>query len=436
MKLFHLSLFCFFLSILVQYAAASPEGGRPANPAPLSLDEVTQTALANNASIKSALKKWSAMKARVPQAAAWDDLKINFMDKLDRFVTVQQNAFTDQVVSAEQTIPISGKNRWRARAAVAEALSTFEQVRRQELDVIAKTRASYFRLANICAQIELNRKNLVSLKQIAEISRSRYETGEQGAAFVFMAENEYSKLMETGRDLDQQLSMEQTQINVLMNKDAFAPVGQPSSAATFEPVIPSVEKLRALTLEHQPEVRMAEANVEQKKAIVQLAHREWIPDPAITVQAQRYNGASQGVSEVDAGISFHVPWLNYHKYAAEIHEAEDELDAAQQDLQRVRIEAVGQLRDALEKVETQHHHLQLFREKLVPQAQQAFEASRLAYQSGKMNFQDWIMAQRNLRDLESMARQHLSDYQVAAAELESTIGSNLTNFPTSKDPTP
>ena len=181
---------------------------------------------------------------------------------------------------------------------------------------------------------------------------------------------------------------------------------------------------------------MAAANVEQKKAIVQLAHREWIPDPAITVQAQRYNGASQGVSEVDAGVSFHVPWLNYHKYASEIREAEDELDAAQQDLERARIEAVGQLRDALEKVETQHHHLQLFREKLVPQARQAFEASQLGYQSGKMNFQDWIMAQRNLRDLESMARQHLSDYQVAAAELESTIGSNLTNFPTSKDPTP
>ena len=149
------------------------------------------------------------------------------------------------MLSAEQTIPISGKNRWRARAAVAEALTTFEQVRRRELDVIAKTRASYFRLANICAQIELNRKNLVSLKQIAEISRTRYETGEQGAAFVFMAENEYSKLMETGRDLDQQLSLEQTQLNVLMNRDAFMPVGQPSMTMDVEPAIPSVEAARA-----------------------------------------------------------------------------------------------------------------------------------------------------------------------------------------------
>ena len=83
------------------------------------------------------------------------------------------------------------------------------------------------------------------------------------------------------------------------------------------------------------------------------------------------------------------------------------------------------LRDQLEKIETAHHHVELFSDKLVPQARQAFEATRFSYESGKASFLDWISAQRNLRDLEATAREHLTDYQVAVAELEAVIGAEL-----------
>ncbi|PYJ14602.1 MAG: hypothetical protein DME96_15430, partial [Verrucomicrobia bacterium] len=91
--------------------------------------------------------------------------------------------------------------------------------------------------------------------------------------------------------------------------------------------------------------------------------------------------------------------------------------------------ALRLLRDQLEKIETFHHHVELFRDKLVPQAQQAFEATRLSYESGKATFLDWISAQRNLRDIEATAREHLSDYQVAVAELEAIIGAQLYGRP-------
>jgi len=61
----------------------------------------------------------------------------------------------------------------------------------------------------------------------------------------------------------------------------------------------------------------------------------------------------------------------------------------------------------------------------VPQAQQAFEATRLSYESGKATFLDWITAQRNLRDTEAMGREHLAHYQVAVAELEAVIGADV-----------
>jgi outer membrane protein TolC len=66
----------------------------------------------------------------------------------------------------------------------------------------------------------------------------------------------------------------------------------------------------------------------------------------------------------------------------------------------------------------------------VPQAQQAFEANQFAYETGKATFLDWITAQRNLRDVEATAKQHLADYRTALAELETVVGADLKVFPT------
>jgi len=214
----------------------------------------------------------------------------------------------------------------------------------------------------------------------------------------------------------------------LMNRDAFAPLGAPVDAP-MSPMNLSVSRLRALTLAQRPEIQMARTKIDSEKSKVQLARRAWIPDPALSVKGQRYNEASQAVSELDAGISFTVPWINPRKYSAGVREAGENLKAAEHGLDREQNEALRLLRDQLEKIETAHHHVDLFRDKLVPQARQAFEANRLSYESGKASFLDWITAQRNLRDLEAIARAHLTDYQVAVAELESIIGAELYTRP-------
>jgi cobalt-zinc-cadmium efflux system outer membrane protein len=213
-------------------------------------------------------------------------------------------------------------------------------------------------------------------------------------------------------------------LNTLMNRDAFTPLGVPV-IATVDHNDLSVSKLEAVTLAQRPEVQMARAKIDSEKSKVQLAHRAWIPDPALMVKGQRYNDAAEAVSELDAGLSFTIPWVNPGKYSAAVREARANLAATEQGLEREQKEALRLLRDQLAKIETFHHHVELFRDKLVPQAQQAFEATQLSYESGKATFLDWISAQRNLRDIEAMGREHLAHYQIAIAELEAVIGSDV-----------
>ena len=415
----------FYLALAsILRAEESGDAGTEAPRAHISLREVTKVVLANNPAIKQAENRWRAAVQRVQQANAWDDPRIAGDSRVRRFVDVPPNAFMDQSLTVEQLIPITGKNLLRGRGAAAEALSIFEEVRRAELDVIAKARTSFFRLANAYEQLEINSKNLVSLRQIADISRSKYETGVESAANALVAETDYSKLLETRRDLERNLSDAQSQLNALMNRDAFAPLGTPAAANINEANL-SLSRLRAITLAQRPEVQMAHAKIDSEKSKLQLARRAWIPDPALMVKGQRYNDTSQAVSELDAGVSFTVPWVNPSKYSAGVREARENVGAAEQGLDREQKEALRLLRDQLEKIETAHHHVELFRDKLVPQARQAFEATRLSYESGKASFLDWISAQRNLRDIEATAREHLADYQIAVAELEAVTGTEL-----------
>jgi outer membrane protein, heavy metal efflux system len=422
MKPFPLLLFTLLPFCLTGLAQAADNAGVASGS--FTLANATNEALRHNPFIKAALSRWTAMKARVPQAAAWDDPKVSADFNAARFVAVPPNAFMDQSVTLEQMIPISGKNRVRSRIAGAEALAAFEAVRRQQLDVITKVRASYLRLLNTYALLDLNEKNIVSLRQIADVARSRYETGMEPATDVLLAETEASKLQEAHRDLERMISDEKSQLNVLMNRDAFSPLGVPRKETLRDMDLP-LTQLKARMLAQRPEVRAAQAQIEAEREKVQLARREWIPDPAIMVQGQRYNDTQHLGSEFNTGISFSIPWVNYGKYSAGTKEAQSNLTAAQAELDRVQKESLGLLRDQLQKIETTYHHAELYQKEILPQAEKAFAASQFAYESGKGGFSDWIIAQRLLRDTQVTALSHLTDYQIAIAELEGIVGAEF-----------
>ena len=434
MKTTYLLLLSLTSILSLQTGETSSDGARAVGAGRLSFAEVTTVALANNPAIKESLRKWNAAKARVSQAAAWDDPRVAGESRVRRYVDVPPNAFMDQSVSIEQAIPLTGKNLARARGATADAISAYEELRRQQLDVIAATRTAFFRLANAHAQIDINQKNIISTRQIADISRTKFEAGTHSAADVLVAETEASKVLEAERDLERQLSEQEGQLNTLINRDAFAPIGLPEETAAKMPEL-SPAKLRRVLLAHRPEIKMAEAKIETEGAKLQLAQRAWIPDPALSVKAQRYNDAAQSLSELDAGVSFTVPWINFKKYGAAVREGRENVGAAELGLERVQKEALRLLRDQVTKIETAHHHVELFRDKIIPQARQAFEANRLNYESGKSSFLDWITSQRNLRDLEAMGRHHLTDYQVAIAELEAIVGAQFYPLPNAETET-
>lgn len=384
----------------------------------LTKEELVRTALASYQLLKAARARWAMQKQRVPQEKAWEDL-IGGVE-LQRTGTLRPDKVMDAEWMISQTLPVSGKNLSRARAAVAEARSAFEELRRVELDVATRAQSAYFRLAGAYGQLEITRSNQALLKQFAEISSRKYEVGTATQADVLLAETELARLSENTAMIQRDISDQQTQLNVLMNRPAGSPLSQPE-LLQFEPSTIGPDEAVAMARARRPEVLMASRKIEAGNAQLQLAHRQWIPDPAIQIKARQFTGYPS-IREYDTGIAFSIPWANFTKYSAGVAEASDSLADARYQYEGARTEAVGLVRDQLKKIDTFAANYRLFHEQILPTATLAMKTTRAGYETDKNSFLELITAQRNLQEVESSALNQLIEHQVAIAELDAVIG--------------
>ena len=75
------------------------------------------------------------------------------------------------------------------------------------------------------------------------------------------------------------------------------------------------------------------------------------------------------------------------------------------------------------------HILALLRNELIPKTAQTVEVSRTAYEKDKSSFLDLLDAERSLRDVKLKYIQAVTQYEVAVADLERAVGSDLRRKP-------
>ncbi|MBV9299116.1 MAG: TolC family protein [Verrucomicrobia bacterium] len=420
--------FCFHSFFIIAFLPVMPLAASSfAGQSPLSLEDVTKKTLAQNPVVAAARARWRMATKRIPQAAAWEDPKLNFRSLLARFVQIPANGFTDQAVSLEQSIPISGKNRSRERAAIAEAVAAFQDLRRQELEIILKARSAFIQLLNDYELLDLNQAEETALSQTIDNTTTKFEVGAKRESDVVTAQIERQKVTEQRQDLQRKRSNDETTLKVLMKMDAFAPLPRPGMQK-IRAVPLDARELRSRIVLNNPDVLQANAELAAAESRYQLAKREWIPDPTVSIQADHYNAGSQIASEVSGGISISLPWFNERKYSAGEREALDRVTAAQNALEISKNEAFGKVRDQLQKIETLHHHADLYGNTLIPSAKENVSANQSDYEANKTTFENVLSSQRNLWEIEAAYHQHLTDYQIALAELESVVGSDLGFF--------
>jgi outer membrane protein TolC len=208
-----------------------------------------------------------------------------------------------------------------------------------------------------------------------------------------------------------------------MNRPANAPLGRPGPLS-FRRRDLSFADLQVKALAYRPEITSAQEKIVAERARLQLASRQWFPDPQVRIEARQFEDSSRAFSEYDTGLFFSLPWGNFRKYSAGVREAKKSLENAQNQAEAARNEAAGMIRDQLRKIETAAQNYELFRDKIMPLADQATQATRAGYESDKSGFLDLITTQRTFREVEATAANYLAEYEIAVAQLENIIGNS------------
>ena len=190
----------------------------------LAMEEVVSRALAANPMLKASAAKWAAMKERVPQAKGWEDPMVGV--DFERMGTTRFGTYSDAEFMASLELPITGKNLSRGRAAEAEARAAYEEVRRLRLEITAKVKVAYYRLANAHALLVINQQNRELFERVLAIGNAKLSVGKSAQGDVLATETDIQRLDIERESLAQALSDQQTALNVLMNRAPGMSLGQ------------------------------------------------------------------------------------------------------------------------------------------------------------------------------------------------------------------
>ena len=393
------------------------------------LAELTTILLAENPRLRSARALWRSRLQRVEQERSLPDLGFSYR----RFVDAPETRVGPQVQAIEvsQGFPWAGKRGQRAQRARHGASEVAWRLRDLERVLVRELKRNYFEAAYLQEALVVNSEETVLLRRFEETALTRYSTGEGIQQSVIKVQTDISRLVDQGIALQERLDAVVRRIAEL--------IGRPESPLWLQP-IPLIlqdlaydgEVLEEESVRHHPRTRSVEQAIQADQAWLrgrQLASRpdlrlgvSWIDvdkreDRAGVINPPEDNG--QDIWAVNIGVTLPI----YGKRnRAGVGEARESARSNRQRLETTRDGLRFVVQEAILHLEAIHHRARLYRDVIVPQAEESLASAEAAYTTNRQGFLDLLDAERVLIQVRLTHHRLLADYWAAIADLEYGLG--------------
>ncbi len=327
------------------------------------------------------------------------------------------------MLMATQELPGSGKRALRAALAQKEVAIAQNAVAAWTRQILDRVKQAYAELFVSRKAIEIQLANVELLRQLADASQAKYQTGRISQQDVLKAVVELSRLHDDLIVLDQQATIAAARLNTLLDRPIDAPIG-PLGAPHEQTLLSSLAELQRVALERQPDVQGARLAVERAEAELAIARRDYKPD--FSVQA----GYMLMPHDTDAvmarlGITWpNAPWSR-GRIDARVREGTAAIEAAKARQRTLENALRFSIQEAYVRVKAAEQRAALLRTTIVPQSQQTLEVSRVAYQTDRVDFLALIENERTSLKAQLDYYRALSDFEQAVADLERAVGTEL-----------
>jgi outer membrane protein, heavy metal efflux system len=170
-----------------------------------------------------------------------------------------------------------------------------------------------------------------------------------------------------------------------------------------------------------------EQNVKRSEKVIELAQRnQKYPDFMLGLQywvAPDQKQKHMYTPMVSLTIPF-SPWTK-GKHDYEVQEAMAERQATKSQHDAMKNAALLAVREMFSRARAAEKSVAFYQDGLLPQAQQSFEATVAAYQTGQVNFATMLDAQRTIREARLGYYKALVEHEQSIVDIEKTVGVTL-----------
>lgn len=392
----------------------------------------------NNPQLEAAFNRWKAALEMVSQVRTLPDPRFNysyFIQEVETRVGPQT-----QGVGISQMFPWFGKLKLRGEVALEGANAAQQQYEAARLRLFDEVKQAYYEFYYLGRAISVTEENVELLKQFEEVARSKYESGTALHGDVIKAQVELDKLRDRLRTLRDLQHPTVARLNAALNRPADAALSFPTnlSAATLTAESARlIEQLKA----SNPELKSLDFQAEKEKANIALAKKEFYPDVNLglnwidTGDARMPGVSDSGKDPVIVGFSVNIP-LWWNKYRAGVREAESRYTATRQERADRANRLSTDLELALFKYQDAERKIALYREALIPKADENLKVIQRSFEAGKSDFLSLIDAERNLLEFQLTYERATADREQGLATVEKLIGGESSSLMPEKEKKP
>lgn len=393
------------------------------------LEDLLGTMLTANPDILAARRRWLAGLERPAQVNSLPDPQLNlryFAAPIETRVG-PQNA----VLELSQPVPWLSKLSAQKQWAEQMAAGTRAQVRVIERDRVREFKTAWYELAYAREALRINEGERALLSRFEQIALTRYSSGQGIQQNVIKVQTEISRLLDQRSELLKRRAVLGRKLERLLGGAA---TGLETTIISLPDPTFHIDRdgMEEQALAARPEIRALGMHLEADGTLIARRQLEWRPDFRFGLQyvavGDREDFAGQINPPADNGedalaivAGVRIP-VHGGRIRSGVREAQQDREARLKNLESERDRIRFEVQEVLLRLESLTDRAALYRDTLIPQAEQSMSTSEAAYQTNRIGFLDLIDAERIWFQVRLAYRRVQSEAWIAGADLERALG--------------